>query len=199
MRSLFVLMGKDLRLLWRDRAGLVFLVLAPIVVITVAGFSLANLYGADPTGKTAYEFPVADEDGSALAHEIQERLAQERGVRLHPVASGREAEALVHGKRAGTGLLIPPGTGAALEAGRPASLVLYTDSVKYLERLNVRLRLLELRDALAGEQRERLGVQAAEQRERAQAELERLRSAVGDARAELDATWQDAARRREEA
>ena len=70
-------------------------------------------------------------------------------MRLRPVESRAEAERLVRDKQAGTALVIPGGTEAALDAGRPASLVLYTDPVKYLERLNVRLRLLELRDALA--------------------------------------------------
>ncbi len=86
MHALMVILGKDLRLLWRDRAGLIFLTLAPIVVISVAGFSLANLYGADPTGQTAYELPFVDEDGSELAHRLRERLGAERSVNLHPVA-----------------------------------------------------------------------------------------------------------------
>ena len=55
MTSLGVIIAKDLKLLLRDRTALLFLTLAPIVVIAVAGFSLANLYGADPAGLTAYE------------------------------------------------------------------------------------------------------------------------------------------------
>ena len=149
MRAFLSLLAKDLRLLWRDRVGLTFLGLAPLAVITVAGLSLANLYGADPTGQTAYELPLADEDGGALGREIHDRLARETGVRLRPVDSAAEAERLVRDKQAGTALVIPRGTQAALDAGRPAALVLYTDAVKYLERLNVRVRLLELRDALA--------------------------------------------------
>ena len=141
MRAFLALLAKDLRLLWRDRVGLAFLALAPIAVITVAGLSLANLYGADPTGQTAYELPLADEDGGALGRDIRDRLAREPAVRLHPVDSRAEAERLVRDKQAGTALVIPRGTQAALDAGSPASLVLYTDAVKYLERLNVRLRL----------------------------------------------------------
>ena len=57
MRGLVAALAKDLRLLARDRAGLIFLTIAPIVVITVAGLSLASLYGADPTGATAYVLP----------------------------------------------------------------------------------------------------------------------------------------------
>src|SRR5215470_7228175 len=149
MTSLLAIIAKDLRLLWRDKAGLIFLTLAPITVITVAGFSLANLYGADPTGQTAYEFPLLDEDGSALGQNIRERLASERAVRLQIVHDRAELEHLLRTKQAGTALVIPPGTEAALQAGEPAHLVLYTDPVKYLERLNVQTRLLELRDALA--------------------------------------------------
>ena len=89
MRALTTLVAKDLRLLWRDRAGLVFLLLAPLLVITVAGFSLANLYGADPTGQTAYDFPLVDEDGGQLGATIRARLADERGVRVEVVTRQR--------------------------------------------------------------------------------------------------------------
>ncbi len=54
LQALGAAIGKDLRLLARDRVALVFLTLAPIIVITVAGFSLATLYGAGPHGDTAY-------------------------------------------------------------------------------------------------------------------------------------------------
>jgi ABC-type multidrug transport system permease subunit len=199
MRAFLSLLTKDLRLLWRDRVGLVFLALAPLAVITVAGLSLANLYGADPTGQTAYELPLADEDGGALGREIRARLAGEQAVRLRPVESRGEAERLVRDKRAGTALVIPGGTQAALDAGRPASLVLYTDAVKYLERLNVRLRLLELRDALQTEHAETAEGDATSQRDRLAHQLDRLREEVSDARRRLAAAWQDAQRAREEA
>ena len=52
---------KDLRLLTRDRAGLVFLAIAPVVVITVAGFSLASFYGVDARGTAPYVLPLADD------------------------------------------------------------------------------------------------------------------------------------------
>src|SRR5262249_48509141 len=166
MWALLAIIGKDLRLLWRDRAGLIFLTAAPIMVITVAGFSLANLYGADPTGQTAYEFPLLDEDGGALAQEIRDHLAGERAVRLRVVGDRAELERLVRTKEAGTALVIPAGTEAALQAGGSAKLILYTDPVKYLERLNVQTRLLELRDTLAAERREQASRTAGAERER---------------------------------
>src|SRR5262249_7209534 len=199
MRAFLALLTKDLRLLWRDRVGLVFLALAPLAVITVAGLSLSNLYRADPTGQTAYELPFADEDGGALGREIRSRLAGEQAVRLRPVESRAEAERLVRDKQAGTALVIPGGTQAALDAGRPASLVLYTDAVKYLERLNVRLRLLELRDRLQTERAETTEGEASSERDRLAHQLDRLREEVKDARRRLAAAWQDAQRSRDEA
>jgi len=197
MRALLAVVGKDLRLLWRDRAGLIFLTLAPIMVMTVAGFSLANLYGADPTGQTAYELPFVDEDGGAFARAIRERLAKERSMRLLPVADRATAQQMVREKRAGTALVVPKGTEAALDAGKPAQLVLYTDSVKYLERLNVMTRLLEARDALGTERRARVGQDVTRQRARFDAEIERVRDAAERARAQLEATWAEARQLRE--
>jgi ABC-type multidrug transport system permease subunit len=194
MRAFLSLLAKDLRLLWRDRVGLTFLGLAPLAVITVAGLSLANLYGADPTGQTAYELPFADEDGSALGREIRDRLAREHAVRLRPVDSGAEAEQLVRDKRAGTALVLPRGTQAALDAGRPASLVVYTDAVKYLERLNVRVRLLELRSTLASERAATARSEARAERDRLVGELDRLRGEITAAQQRLRTAWREAER-----
>ncbi|HSP98735.1 MAG TPA: ABC transporter permease [Candidatus Dormibacteraeota bacterium] len=199
MGSLLVLLGKDLRLLWRDRTGLIFLTLAPIVVICVAGFSLANLYGADPTGQTAYEFPVVDEDGGELALEIRTRLGHETAVHFHLVPDRAAAEDLVRRKRSGSALVIPSGTQAALDAGRPASLILYTDAVKYLERINVRMKLLEVRDEIAAGRRASLGADAEQARQRLEEEVARVRSAVERTQGELAQAWDEAKRERDRA
>jgi ABC-type multidrug transport system permease subunit len=199
MRGFVALVAKDLRLLWRDRAGLIFLTLAPIVVITVAGFSLANLYGADPTGQTAYELPLVDEDGGALGRTLRERLAADPSVHLVEVASRDAARALVDTKHAGSALVIPRGTDAALDAGEAASLVLYVDPVKYLERLNVRIRLLELRETFERERASRIAAHAGADVERLRSELQRLADESRQARDRLDASWADAARTRADA
>jgi ABC-type transport system involved in cytochrome c biogenesis permease component len=185
--SLAVIIVKDLRLLIRDRVALVFMTLAPIVVISVAGFSLASLYGSDPMGQTAYDLPIVDEDGGELAREIMDRLAAETTVRVRPVSSRAEAENLVANKAAGSALVIPAGTADALAAGRPARVLLYTDPVKYLERLNVRLRVLQARDEIADAERARVAETLRQQRESLRADLERLAGAIRDARGELEA------------
>lgn len=184
--SLRVIVAKDLRLLFRDRVALAFIALAPIVVISVAGFSLASLYGGDRTGQTAYDLPIADEDGGDLVKQITERLAKDVGVRVRAVASRDEAERLVATQAAGSALVIPRGTAAALAAGEPARVLLYTDPVKYLERLNVRLGVLQARDAIADAERERVAQNIAQQRESLRADLEKLGDAIRAARTELD-------------
>ena len=185
--SLRVIVAKDLRLLSRGRVALVFMTVAPIVVIMVAGFSLASLYGSDPTGQTAYDLPIVDEDGGDLARQITEQLAGEKSVHVRRVESRAEAERLVASKATGSALVIPAGTANALASGKPARVLLYTDPVKYLERLNVRLRVLQARDAFADAERARVAASLEQQREALRADLDRLGAAIHDARAELDA------------
>ena len=54
VRSLVAAVIKDLRLLTRDKVGLVFLTIAPLIVMSVAGFSLSTLFGSAPQGDTRY-------------------------------------------------------------------------------------------------------------------------------------------------
>ncbi|HEX5067005.1 MAG TPA: ABC transporter permease [Myxococcota bacterium] len=193
MRALGSVVAKDLRLLVRDRAGLVFLAVAPIVVITVAGLSLSTLYGAEPSGQTAYDLPVADEDGSAASREIVERLGAAPDLRVAVVADRAAAEALVRdAKRAGTALVIPAGTDAALREGRTAELLLVTDPVKYLERVHVQLALGRVRDAM-------LEARGEEARRDADDGIASLRAQLEDARASLTAAQQELASAAQEA
>jgi len=190
--SLGVIIAKDFTLLLRDRTALLFLTLAPIVVMAVAGFSLASLYGADPVGQTAYDLPIVDEDGGELARQIEDRLSGDESVRVRRVASREEAQRLVHDKSAGSALVIPAGTRAALAAGNPASVLLYTDPVKFLERINVTLRVLKVRDELADAERARIIAELNEQRVRASEQLEELAATVERVRANLTVVRREA-------
>src|SRR3989442_885695 len=130
LTGLVAALGKDLRLLARARVGLVFLILAPIVVIWVAGLSLATLYGAEPRGGTAPVLPVADEDGGWVGRAVRERLADEPSVRVRPVATAAAARALVQAKRAAAALVVPAGASEAIGGGRAPALVLPTHPPK---------------------------------------------------------------------
>lgn len=196
MRALLTIVAKDLRLLRRDTAGLIFLTLAPIVVITVAGFSLASLYGSDPTGQTAYDFGLVDEDGGDLGRALRELLAGDAAVILHQLPSRQDAADRIVRKQAGTALVIPGGTGAALARGEPAELILYSDPVKYLERLSVRLRLLEAARTLEQREREAAAARGRAELDRMRTDTARLETALDDARAAADAAYAEARRQR---
>ncbi len=186
MRSLLVIIGKDLRLMLRDRPALLFIVIAPIIVTSVAGMSLSGLYGSGLTGDQAYLLPIADEDGGELGRRIEEQLAGDARLRIRQVGTRLEAERLVRDKLAGSALVIPAGTAAAITENRPASLLLYTDPVKYLERLNVRVRILEMRDELAYEERARILKELFDQRERLREELDRFAASVARVRTKAE-------------
>ena len=193
LRALRAAVVKDARLLLRDKVGLVFLTIAPLIVMSVAGFSLSTLFGGSPQGDARYVLPVADEDGGRVARAFRDGLGPDSGIELRDVATRDEAIAMVRDRTAGTALVVPPGAMAALAHGRDTTLELYTDPVKFVEVANVRFAVQELRH--------RLGEEALETAQRrvdrvrakvaaAQARIERrvtrlakqLRSAEGDAR-----------------
>src|SRR5206468_6738857 len=103
-------LGKDLRLLARDRVGLAFLTLAPIVVISVAGLSLAALYGDAPRGGVAPVLVLVDEDAGWAGRGVRERLANEPSVRVRTAATREAGRMLVGDKAAGAAFGVPAGT-----------------------------------------------------------------------------------------
>jgi ABC-type multidrug transport system permease subunit len=183
LRQLAAALGKDLRLLARDRVGLIFLSVAPIVVITVAGFSLASLYGAGARGESAYVVPVADEDGGSVGRAFREQLAKQESVVLESVADRDAAAARVRRKEAGVALVIPAGATEALAGGRPIAAELLTDPVKYLEVASVRALVQEIRHGI--ERRAH---------DRAARRLERARQRMLNARTDFERAAESAAR-----
>jgi len=184
--ALGVIIAKDLRLLLRDRAALLFLTIAPIVVMSVAGFSLATLYGANPDERTSYVLPIVDEDGGELASQIEDALRSDESLMLQRVGSRAEALELVREKAAASALVIPAGTREALAAGRPADLVLYTDPVRFLDRINLTVRVAKVRDALADAERARIVAKLDEQREIVKQQVEALDATLQRIRANLE-------------
>lgn len=148
MTRLASLVGKDLRLIVRDRAALVFLLLAPMVVISVAGFSLSTLYGT--RRHTALEFllPVVDLDRGEAAKELIEGLKKAGGLRLQDVSEDEARYLVARTNRAGAALIIPEGFSESFRRGKPVSLRLLTDPVKHLEVLKIRAAVERARGAL---------------------------------------------------
>lgn len=133
LRAAWIVFQNEFRLLKQDRAALFMLALAPLVIITVAGLSLGNIYGAQP-GSEPYSLIVVDADHGRLARALVEAFSRDHSVSVVPVANLNEARALVRGRaRAPLCIVIPSGTTDAFEAGRDVHLMLYIDPVKRLE------------------------------------------------------------------
>ncbi|MGH7856005.1 MAG: ABC transporter permease [Candidatus Binatia bacterium] len=176
LRALRAALVKDFLLLARDRAAMVFLTIAPVVVISVTGLSLASLYGASPGGATGYVLPFVDEDGGEIGRAVREHLREADAVEVEPLDSRGEALARLHSRDAAVVLIVPAGTGEAIREGRAAELLVYTDPVRHFEVSNLRALVQEIRHALE-----------AEVLSRARHELESIRTEVESARPRLEA------------
>ncbi len=147
MTSLAVLVAKDLRLLARDRVAILFLVLAPIVVISVAGFSLSTFYGSRGGSETEFLLPVANLDDGDVADKLVASLKEASGVRLEEVGEQEARRLVAETGEAGAALVIPSGFTRGFRKGQSVRLLLLTDPVKHLELLRIKG---EVRRAQAG-------------------------------------------------
>jgi ABC-2 type transport system permease protein len=139
-RALIALIEKDLNLVLRDRLALLLMFLAPVIVITAAGFSLSTLYQS-----SSHLFPVSDLDGGDAARELVEALDDVPELEV-VLVDRKEAERLVgRTPRAGAALVIPEGFTERLRTGEPVELLLVTDPVKHLEVLKVRAAVMRAR------------------------------------------------------
>ena len=108
-------------------------------------------------------------------------------VRLRPVDERAEAERLVRDKQAGTALVIPRGTQAALDAGRPAvARALHRPGQVPRAPERARAPARAARRARVGARAETARGDASGERDRVARDLARLRAEVGDARRAAD-------------
>jgi linearmycin/streptolysin S transport system permease protein len=132
-KALVALVGKDLRILMRDRLALLLLFLAPVVVISAAGFSLSTLYTS-----TRYLLPVSDLDGGEGAARLLDALRESTDVEVVMVSTDEGRRLVADTPRAGAALVIPEGFTKGLRSSEPVELQLWVDPVKYLEVLKIR-------------------------------------------------------------
>ena len=133
LRATWIVFQNEFRLLARNRASLFMLALAPLVIITVAGFSLGNIYGAQP-GSEPYYIVVVDDDHGWLARALVDALRRDHSVSVVAVENLDKARAIINGKaRSPLCIVIPSKTTGAFEAGRDIHLTVYIDPVKGLE------------------------------------------------------------------
>jgi ABC-type multidrug transport system permease subunit len=181
LRAALLILQNEFRLLAKDRAAAFMLVVAPIVIIAVAGFSLGNIFGVRAGGEP-YAIVVADQDHGAIAAAIVDALRREPSVTVVPANDLAAARAIVgHRGRAPLALLIPAGTTRSFEAGRDPRIELYVDPVKRLEAQSLELRLSRLFLAVTAAARQRANRRIAAQRVDLRARLAEIAARTRDA------------------
>src|SRR5260370_40679921 len=107
LRATTTVVEKELRILRRDWVGICLLILAPIVVISVAGFSLAKVYGGDAG---VHPLLLVDEDHGQAAKAIADALAAIKEVELPAIDFRAEAQRMVRDRgEAAAAALLPAG------------------------------------------------------------------------------------------
>ncbi len=145
LRAIWFTLGKEFRLIRRDRIGLFMLLVAPIAVIAAAGFSLARVFGGDTGEHGEYVIAIVDEDHGLVSQAIFNAIARNSSVQVMHVDTRAHAEASVRERReAVVAIVIPAGTTGTVSAGGKARLIIYTDPVKYLQTVRIELMISEL-------------------------------------------------------
>jgi ABC-type multidrug transport system permease subunit len=142
LRAIWLTAQNEARLLVKDPIVLFMLLFAPVVIITVAGYSLGTLYGGAPN---SIRLPVVDLDRGQVADGIIRALHKERNLTLEMLDDTDEARRLVSGRdRTPVAMVIPAGTSAAVAAGLQPRLTLFVDPVRRVEVNAIELRIDEL-------------------------------------------------------
>ncbi|MFZ0678784.1 ABC transporter permease [Candidatus Binatus sp.] len=142
LRAIWLTTQNEARLLIKDPTVLFMLLFAPVIIITVAGYSLGSLYGGTAN---SFRLPAVDLDHGEVAHGIIEALRKEHGVTLEMLDDPDEARRLVSRRdRTPVAIVIQEGTSVAVAAGGKPRLILFVDSVRRVEVNALELRIDEL-------------------------------------------------------
>jgi ABC-2 type transporter len=145
LRALALTLVKEFRLLRRDPVGLFMLIVAPIVVITACGFSLADVYSSGRLRQADRVIAVVDEDRGEVGRAVADALGHQPGLRTVATASPVSARELVlEGGTVLMAVFIPAGSTDALAQGRDVRLWLITDPVRYQPTVRVEVGLAEM-------------------------------------------------------
>lgn len=142
LRAICLTVANEGRLLLRDPIAFFMLLFAPVVIISVAGYSLGSLYGS---GARTFVIPVVDHDHGPVAAAIVTALRDEHSINLELLDDSSEARRIVNSRDLTPfALVIPAGTSVALARGRGPRLILYADPVRRVEVNALEIRIGEL-------------------------------------------------------
>ncbi len=131
LRAIWLTTQNEARLLIKDPTVLFMLLFAPVVIITVAGYSLGSVYGGSAN---SFRLPLVDLDHGKVAQGIIEALRREHGVALEMLDDPDEARRVVSRRdRTPIAMLIPAGTSRQVAAGGQPRLILFVDPVRRVE------------------------------------------------------------------
>jgi len=151
LRAIGLTIQNEARLLIKDPIVLFMLLFAPVVIITVAGYSLGALYGG--VGNS-FLLPVVNHDKGEVSDGIIDALRHQRSISVELLDDSEEARRLVsHRDRTPIAIEIPAGTTDAVESGRDPHLILFVDPVRRIEVDALELRINELCRKVSGQAR----------------------------------------------
>jgi ABC-type multidrug transport system permease subunit len=142
LRAIWLTTQNEARLLVKDPIVLFMLLFAPVVIISVAGYSLGSLYGGSAN---SFRLLLVDLDHGKVAQGIIKALRREHTVALEVLDDPDEARRVASRRdRTPIAMLIPRGTSAAFAAGGQPRLILFVDPVRRVEVNALELRIAEL-------------------------------------------------------
>jgi ABC-2 type transport system permease protein len=110
----------DLRHLTRDRTALVIMLVLPVMVMVVVGATFGSIPDKVPVG-------FIDHDGSPAAAQVRRALEATPAIAVRDFTDEEAMRIDVRTRNVDGGVVIPAGFGAALDAGRPAALIMTVD------------------------------------------------------------------------
>ena len=142
LRTIWLTTQNEARLLIKDPTVLFMLLLAPVVIIAVAGYSLGTLYNS---AANSFRLPVVDLDHGDAAAAMIQALRREKGVSVELLDDSNAARNLVNLRdRTPIALMIPAGTSSGVAAGIQPRLIVFVDPVRRVEANALELRLDDL-------------------------------------------------------
>jgi len=143
VRAALAIARKDLQLVLRDPAALLFTLIVPVVVITIVA---ASLSGTDAA--LSIRLPVVNEDQGPVARVLLEALSTH--LQVEEVERSRAIQMVAAEKRAAAALVLPKHLSKRYLGDRPSTLTLLTDPAKGSELETIQaLLLVAERDAEA--------------------------------------------------
>lgn len=112
MRKLLLIAIKDLKLAFRDRAALIFMLLAPFALTVGLGFATGRFSGNTNTGLSDIPVVIVNEEGGSLGDAVEEMMRSDDLADLvePQIASDVSgARALVDSNQAAAMILVPEG------------------------------------------------------------------------------------------